>query len=105
MTDKEQDWLTVLAEACRDSSQAAVAARIGYSATVVNQVLKGKYTGDLRAVEQAVRGALLSYTIECPVLGALPAHLCLEHQRRPFAATNPLRVRLYRACRTCTHRR
>lgn len=105
MTDQEPEWLKVLRDVCTKSSQAAVAARIGYSATVVNQVLKGKYTGDLQAVEQAVRGALLSYTVACPVLGALPAHLCLEHQRRPFAATNPLRVKLYRACRTCEHRR
>lgn len=100
-----EDWLTVLHEACAVSTQAAVAKRIGYSATVVNQVLKGAYTGDLRSVRAAVEGALMGALVDCPVVGDLPRHRCLEYQRRGFAATNPLRVALAQACPTCTHRR
>lgn len=100
------DWIAALDAACRRESQKRVAERIGYSAAVVNQVLKGTYKGDLGAVEQAVRGALLHATVDCPVCGELPANKCLEYQRLPFAATNPQRVQLYRACRSgCPHSR
>jgi len=95
------DWLIALADACDHESQKAVAERIGYSAAVVNTVLKGTYGAGLAAIEQAVRGALLNETVDCPVYGSLEGHRCLEYQRRKFAATNPTRVRLYRACRTC----
>lgn len=98
-------WIDRMAEECARSSQKAVADRIGYSATVVNQLLKGKYKGDLVAIEAAFRGAYMRLTVECPVLGTLPANECLEHQKLPFAATNPQRVRLFRACRECKHRR
>lgn len=45
-------------------------------------------------------------TVACPVAGELRMHHCLQNQRMPFAATNPQRVRLYRACRAgCPHSR
>lgn len=99
------NWLDRLASECKRTSQKAVADRIGYSATVVNQVLKGTYKGDLGAVEMAVRGALMNVTVDCPVLGKLPANECLEYQKLPFASTNPQRVRLFRSCRDCKNRR
>lgn len=104
-TETEHDWLTVLREQCAHSSQAAVGKRLNYSATVVNQVLKGKYTGDLSAVQRAVEGALMGLTVNCPVIGELARNRCLDFQRRDFAATNHLRVQLARACPTCQHRR
>lgn len=95
------DWIQVLAAACeRHKSQKKVAELIGYSPAVVNQVLKGAYKGDIGAVEQAVKGAFMALTVDCPVCGELPAQRCLEYQRLPFAATNPQRVQLYRACRS-----
>lgn len=99
------DWITVLRECCQASSQAAVAKRIDYSPTVVNQVLKGKYAGDLSAVQKAVEGALMGLSVDCPVIGELSRDRCLTYQRRGFAATNPLRVALARACPTCPNRR
>jgi len=103
----DHDWLTVLREQCRKpgSSQAAVGKRISYSPTVVNQVLKGTYKGDLNAVQRAVEGALMGLTVDCPVIGELARNRCLDFQRREFAATNHLRVQLSRACPTCQHRR
>lgn len=99
-------WITALVHACERRSQAAVAREIGYSSAVVSQVLKGSYGGNIGRIEKAVRGALLHETVQCPVLGDLAGHLCLTHQARPFAATNPLRVQLYRACRAgCPHSR
>ncbi len=99
------DWVRVLAEQCERGSQVAAAELIGYSSAVVNQVISKRYKGDLGAVEQAIKGALMHAVVPCPVAGDLPAHRCLEFQRQPFAATNPQRVALFRACRGCQHNR
>lgn len=93
------DWIELLRAACAASTQAAVARRLGYSATVVNQVLSGRYTGDLTRVKAAVEGALMNAQVECPVCGPIPRQRCIEHQRAPFRATSPMSVQLYRACR------
>jgi len=96
----EDNWVDVLREACDCTSQKKVSQRIGYSATTVNQVLKGTYKGDLTAVQQAVCGALMNKSVVCPVMGEMPGDVCLTHQRQPFAATNPMRVKLFKACRS-----
>ena len=103
--DELPDWIHVLAQECDHTSQKKVADRIGYSPTAVNTLLKNTYGAELGSIEQAVRGALLSATVECPVMGDLLANICLKNQRRPFAATNPQRVRLYSACRKCLNNR
>ena len=98
------DWIRALAEACdRLGSQRAAADAIGYSAAVVNQVLRRTYRGDLRKVEDKVRGAFLGETVACPVLGALTKDRCRENQALPFATINRVRIRLHQACRTCPH--
>ena len=96
---EEPAWISTLREQCRADTQGAVAEKIGYSPAVVNQVLQGKYKGDIARVEKAVRGAFLGVTCYCPVMGEIPINQCMEMQKRPFASTNPQRVRLYRACR------
>ena len=91
---------------CARSSQTTVARLIGYSPTVVNRVLKGNYEGDAQAVQKAVEGALMGATVNCPVLREIAANRCLEIQGQPFAATNPTRVALFKACRSgCPHSR
>lgn len=97
------DWVVALAGACDQASQSAVAKRCGYSPSTVNQVLRNRYAGDLGAVEAAVRGALMAHVVACPVLGEVPSHQCIAHQRRKPAqiGANPTWVRLYRACPTC----
>ena len=101
------NWVRVLAEACDHGSQKKVAAELDYSPAVVNQVLGNKYRGgDLAAVQQAVQGALMDYSVDCPVLGELRANFCLENQKRPFSPTNSTRVRLFKACNgDCPHSR
>jgi hypothetical protein len=97
-------WLDALRTECARTSQTAVAEQIGMSATVICQVLSGKYPGRLANVQQRVEGALLKQTVVCPVLGTLPRNECLDHQQRKFAATNAQRVNLWRACRAgCPH--
>lgn len=101
----EPDWLATLRSHAKAHSQRQAADDIGYSGTVVNQVLKGIYTGDLKAVQAKVEGALMGAMVECPVIGELPRNRCVEHQGRKFAATNPLRVTLSQACPKCPNRR
>lgn len=92
-------WIATLREECRKRTQGKVAAQIGYSPAVVNQVLQGKYKGDIHRVERAVRGAFMGETVDCPVMGEIPANRCMDVQKQPYASTNPQRIRLYRACR------
>jgi len=100
------DWIHILAEACDGSSQKKVSMQIGFSAGAVNQVLSQSYNAGLGAIKQAVEGALMNATVDCPVMGEMPANVCLENQKREFAATNSTRVRLYKACRGgCPHSR
>ena len=101
----ESDWLDVLRSACAAHTQRAIAARIGYSTAVVSQVLSGTYKGDTRAVQQKVEGALMGAMVDCPVIGELPRDRCLENQRMPATAANPLRPRFAKACPKCPNRR
>jgi len=102
---RDQAWQTVLRKACLTNSQAEVATMIGMSPAVVNQVLKHTYQGNLINVQRRVEGALMGITIDCPVIGDIPLNRCIENQSRPFAATNPMRVMLHRACKTCRNNR
>lgn len=97
------DWIERLAEECASSSQRAVAEKLGRSAGLISQVLRSKYPGDMRAIEEAVRGAFMDATVPCPALGTLPTDECQMWRRRAreFVNTNSLRVRMYRACQSC----
>lgn len=100
------DALDALQRAVRHfGTQARVAVELGISAAAVNQALQGKYRGDVDGIEQRIRGALMQVTVVCPVLGELSTKDCLDEQRRKVVFTNPLRVRLARACKTCPNRK
>jgi len=96
-------WIDALREACDASTQAQIAQKIGMSPAVVNQILKGTYNGSLTNVQKRVEGALMGAVVDCPIGIDMPLNRCMEHQIRPFAATNPMRVQLFRACKTCKH--
>ena len=103
-SDQEPEWLAALRAEAQRTSQRLAGTVIGYSAAAVSLVLKGTYTGNLDRIESAVKGALLGATIECPVLSTLRRDVCAAHQVRKFAATNPMRIELYHACRSgCPH--
>lgn len=97
------DWVARLAAECQATSQNAVAKRLNRSASLISNVLRAKYPGDMDGFEDIVRGALMSATIECPVLGDLPTHVCRAWRDRSkdFAGHNALRVSMYRACTRC----
>ena len=97
------DWVVALAKAVAKASQSKVGTRIGYAGSAVSSVLHNKYGAGLDKIELAVRGAFLDGKVVCPELGELEGEVCVGHQRRAarFQNTNPLRVRMYRACRNC----
>jgi uncharacterized protein involved in cysteine biosynthesis len=99
------DWVLVLAEACQKSNQSAVARQLDYSAGVVSSVLSNTYRGDVSSVEQMVRGALMSETVHCPIIGPTPRNVCLGWQKRPFSTASSNAVRMYQACRQCPNAR
>ena len=102
-------WVRELSEACDATSQGKVAKRLGYSASVVSQVIGRVYRGDYDAVEQKVRGALMSEEVSCPVVGEIRKDICANHQKKAkgkFMATSAMRARLNYACRgNCPHSR
>lgn len=101
------DWVIALAGECdRALSQRQVGDDIGYSGSVVNQVLHNSYGGDVRKVEEKVRGRFMGKTVECPVIESIPRDHCLRNQslKPSELGVNPERIRIYRACRAgCAH--
>lgn len=114
MTDKARrawgaelpEWVEELASLAQDKGLKGAAARIGYSTSVVSNVINNCYRGDMSRVEQMVRGALMGAQVLCPALGDLRRDQCLRWQRQPFVPTNAARARLHRVCNaTCEHYR
>ena len=102
---KPLEWLLALALECDRTSQGKAAERLGVSPAVVNQALKNAYKGRLDRLEERVRGELMREVVGCPILGEISKRACLDHQGRKYSATNPLRVKLFSACKTCPNRR
>ncbi|WP_417345750.1 hypothetical protein [Ferrimonas sp.] len=97
-------WLEALRKEVGRSSQAKVAKLLGVSPATVSLVLAEKYPGDVDRIARKVEGLLMKISVHCPVLGEITQDICEQHQCRPFAATNPQRIKLYRACRSgCPH--
>ena len=103
--DAIPDYVVVLAEECGRSTQSAVAKRLNRSATLVSNVLRNKYTGDMAAVEDVVRGVFMGRCVTCPALGQISTAACRDWQAkgRTFGNENSERVRMFKACRKCPH--
>jgi hypothetical protein len=97
------DWIHALAINCQRTSQNVVARQLDRSAAMISQVLRRKYDADTARIEERVRGVFLNGCLICPALGELPLQECQDwrEKARTFAVGNPLRTRMYRACRTC----
>lgn len=104
--DALPDWIEALAIEATRISGAAVAKRLGVSGSQVTQLINGTYAGDIAGAEQRVRGALMGFQVECPVLGEIGRDRCLDEQKKKFAVTSAIRTRLFRTCRSgCAHSR
>lgn len=97
--------IEALARACRERTAVAVAAQLGVSGALISHLLARNYPGDVALAFAKIRGAFLGEEVDCPILGPVPTTRCLDEQKRPFAATNSIRARLYHACRTCPQNR
>jgi len=93
------DWIVELAAMADTSGLKGAAKAIGYTGGLVSGVLNNKYAGDVGAVEQRVRGALMGVVVDCPVLGEIGRDHCLQEQQTPFRATSAHRAQLFHACR------
>lgn len=99
-------WVRTLAEECDKTSQAQVARRLGNSTSVVSRVLAKSYPGDRKKIEAKVRGHYLAEEVHCPVLETIPRQRCIAEQEMGLSFQNPLRRRVYDACRSgCKHYR
>jgi hypothetical protein len=95
------DPMELLRKVTSDFGQAAVARETGYSASAINQALKGSYSGKLDNLLQKVAETYGNGTVECPVLGMITLKRCASERRKPFAASSPVRVKLWRTCKKC----
>ena len=103
--DAAPDWIRVLAEECDRTNQARAAERIGYSGSVVSQLLSRKAEKyDLGKIELMVRGALMGKVVDCPVLQEIPLDQCLFEQAQPKSNASALRNQIWTTCRSgCPH--
>ena len=101
--DPLPDWVRALAEACDVFGMRKVAERIVVSPASLSLVIN-KRRGDPSFVKTRVEAGIMATIVACPVLGVMDKQECLSEQARPFSSANPLRVKLYRACRSgCVH--
>ncbi|MEM1055152.1 MAG: XRE family transcriptional regulator [Bacteroidota bacterium] len=97
----EEAWYTTLVEHVERDGVKPVAERLGYSPGAVTGAVRGYYGAKIDAFAQRVIERLTSASVECPVLGEIRLELCVYHRERPFGATNPQRVQLWKACQVC----
>ena len=102
-TPVEQDarWLIELRQQCETKTQTQVAKELGVTKGLISQAVNNKYTGDLNRIERLVLSVYVGDVVVCPVLGELSLDRCQRYQRERGTTHNPLRVQLYRACKTC----
>lgn len=98
--DDAPAWVKSLAAECDKTSQAKVAGAMGRSPSLVNMVLKNRYSGNMDDVKARFETAFTE-TIECPVLGDIDGQTCLNWQSKPYSGANHLVVRMFRACQRC----
>lgn len=96
-------WIEALASACDKTSQNVIARQLGVSAAQISCVLNRKYKGSYAGLECLAHDFFLRGKVACPVLGEITSRECLAQQKRPFVASSPQAVRLYRACKSCPH--
>lgn len=98
-----EDRMQLLRRVCAESSQAAVARRIGYSSAAICQILNGTYgaknTDKILTKVEEIYGTT---TVGCPGLGeSIPLAKCAAYRKRPWASINHEWIRMYNACRAC----
>lgn len=93
------DWIEVLAAEADRITASRAAKNIGYSPAVLSHVFANAYKGDMGAVEQKVRGALLGVMVTCPVYAEIGRDQCLDLQKNGPPFSSEASGRCYRSCR------
>ena len=97
------NWFEILQKEVAASSQSAVAKKLGYSVTTVNQILKGKYLGKPDKV--AVRIIDVFAKVTCPYLSEeIDIAICQEHANSKAPSHNPTKMQHWRACQACPNK-
>jgi len=102
------DWVMAMAQECDATTQAAVGRRLNYSGAVINQILKNTYGAkSYDAIENRVRGELMSAFVNCPATGEIRLSVCLDNQRHAGGnnRTSAYRARMVKACGECPRAR
>ncbi len=96
------EWLDVLRSEVQKTSLQKVADKTGLSRTLISQTCNGKYPGDLERVRHVVESVFMGATVMCPILGEIPQHQCMLHQKKQAGdiGDNPQAIKLYKACRS-----
>lgn len=96
-------WIADLAKECNITSQGQVARKMGRSGSMISQVLRKKYRGDMKGVEEVFRGVFQAAVVDCPALGNLPTNECRDwrDKARSYIGSNHLTVMMYKACKGC----
>lgn len=94
------EFIRVLASVvAQEGTNAAAAARLGINRASVSTLLANKYPANTARMERTILSA--TALVNCPVLGAITGDECQTARQKPFLGSNPTRIRLYRACRSC----
>lgn len=100
----QHEWIDDLRGAVEHLGTTVVARRMGCSPATIHQICRNQYnTGTLGKWQARFEAEFGEGQLACPVLGEIDRSECKRHRVRPFGATNPVRVQLYHACRTCTN--
>lgn len=97
------DVLRIISVQAKLMTGRELADKLGVSTSAVSQAVNNKFVGNVDRFCLRVRGVFAGDSVTCPVLGTLTTKLCLEQQGKPIAYTNPVRVQVQRACKTCPH--
>jgi hypothetical protein len=98
-------WLDLLKNKVELLGRRQVEADTSMSKTTLSLVLNDKYPGNLSNIESQVIIAYTNTTVACPVLGDIAVKRCNTEQIKGFSPSNPQRIKLYKACATCPHKK
>jgi hypothetical protein len=93
-------WQELLHQKVQELGRRNVEAELGISRTTLSLVLNNKYK-ETKHIEALVMEAYGTLKVVCPVMGEISKKRCTRESKMPNTLSNPIRARIYRACRTC----
>ncbi len=99
--DNPPEFVRVLANVVeQEGSNAAAARRLGINRASVSTLLANKYPASTDKMAQVIMA--WSSLVQCPVQGPITGEECQKERNKPFVGSNQMRIRQYRACRSCS---